>query len=102
MNEYFERSLKEYQNYLEEYRVEKAKNKEEQWLKIILAQYLELKLRYEEISSNLAPESAEVIGEIRERKYIVKWLKEMKESTETLSSETFGYAALAIEKGEHI
>lgn len=90
------------EKYLEEYRLEKSKNQEELWLRFILAQYLELRSRYEETSSNLAPEAAEILGEIRERKYIIKWLKEMQESTEAKSSEVFEYAALAIERGEHI
>lgn len=88
--------------YLEELKSLKESEKEE-WLTKFFLRFENIKNKYEAISSNLPLDAAELIGEFRERKYIVSWLKDMEKShTEPLMSAAFEYAADVISKGEHI
>lgn len=90
------------EKYIEEYRIMKKDNQEEEWLRYFFNEHIKLIAKYESISSNLPPDAAEIIGEIRERRQVVGWLKEMKRShDDPLSSAVFEYAAIAIENGEH-
>lgn len=88
--------------YLEEFK-NLEDNRKEEWLINFFSRFENLRNKYEAISSNLPPDAAELIGEFRERKYIISWLKEMEKShTEPLMSAAFEYAADVISKGEHI
>lgn len=88
--------------YLEEFK-RLEDDKKEEWLINFFSRFENLKNKYEAISSSLPLDAAELIGEFRERKYIVSWLKEMERShTEPLMSAAFEYAADVIAKGEHI
>jgi hypothetical protein len=90
------------EKYIEEYRFMKKDNQEEEWLRYFFNEHIELITKYESISSNLPPDAAEIIGEIRERKQVISWLKEMKRSHEDpIFSAALEYAATSIENGEH-
>ena len=85
--------------YLEEYRNLQEGEKEE-WLIKFFITFEDCKNKYESTSSNLTPEAAELIGEFRERSFIVSWLKEMERShADPLTSAVFEYAAEAISRG---
>lgn len=91
------------EQYMEDYRIMKENNKEEEWLREFFFQYIKLTDNYESPRSNLPPDAAELIGEFRERKVIVNWLREMEIShSDPLTAAAFEYAADVISKGEHI
>lgn len=87
--------------YMKEYS-EIEKEHQEEWLKNFFSSFIELRVRYEKISSNLAPEAAELIGEIRERRLIVSYLNnKCKNLSYPAEIKIYEEIANAIDSGEH-
>jgi hypothetical protein len=87
--------------YMKEYN-ETKKEHQEKWLKDFFSTFAELRIKYEKISSNLAPEAAELIGEIRERKLIVSYLNnKCKNLSHPNDIRIYEEIANAINSGEH-
>ncbi len=87
--------------YMKEYN-ETKKEYQEEWLKNFFSRFVEMKIKYEKISSNLAPEAAELIGEIRERKLIVSYLSNKSKNLSYPNDiRIYEEIANAINSGEH-